>query len=323
MWPSRALNLSIMSLAIASLVAAGCRGEEPKKKPQEPATSSALPADAAAAETPAGPEAAKQQAIDNARKAGVLGLLEENQGLAKGQEARPGPPNAWWNKPDACAAGTTLKIESRGPQAQIACVETNGAFHGRFAEWNLVSDSLWSEATYKHGKRHGLHTLYSAGQKLFETNYADGKANGSYTVYSDGRVAMRGSYKQGMRNDRWTEVDAAGKVTATMPFKDGRPHGTWTGGKADRTWKIVFKNGAASNVESTRNGKAIPTADLASHDVCERMAARYRAESGAADAIDSLEPFIYAECRIRKLTEAECVLASKSKQQADACLAEP
>ena len=26
---------------------------------------------------------------------------------------------------------------------------------------------------------------------------------------------MRGSYKQGMRDDRWTEVDAAGKVTAS------------------------------------------------------------------------------------------------------------
>ena len=313
-----------MSLALASLIATGCRGEEPRKKPQEPqepATSSALPADAAAAATPAGREAAKQQAIDNARKAGVLGLLKEGQGLAKGQEAALGPPNAWWNKPDACAAGTTLKIESRVPHAQIACVETNGAFHGRYAEWNRASDSLWSEATYKHGKRHGVHTLYSAGQKLFEFTYADGKANGPYTVYSDGRVAMRGSYKQDMRDGRWTEVDAAGKVTATMPFKDGRPHGTWTGGKADRTWKVVFKNGAVSNVESTRNGKVIPTAQLASHDVCQRMAERYRAESGAGDAIDSIEPFIYAECRTRKQAEADCVLTSKDKQQADACLA--
>ena len=297
----------------ATAVLVACASE---KKPEP---SAAPEPESAAAEPQPAAQDAKQQAIDNARKAGVLGLLE-NEG-----EARPvGPADAWWNAATPCRPPATLRTEDRGAFRDFACVGPDGVKDGRSATWNTMSDQLFSENNHRAGKLDGVQLTYVGGKKLVEETYRDGVQDGPYVVYTTvGAVGMRGQYKAGKKDGLWTELDATGAVKATMPYRAGTEHGTWTGSDRGDTWRIDFAGGAIQKVSVVRNGAAVAAADLAGDELCNRMVARMR-EAGGSDKPDpDGERYLYISCRARLTREVECFIAAEDVTEAKRCLAPP
>ena len=89
-----------------------------------------------------------------------------------------------------------------------------GRLHGLVTYWSWIDGKLYSESTYKDGKKRGLQIIYyKNGQIESEDIYKDDKKNGLSIFWSEkGEKLWEGRYKDGREIGQWNQYDLDGKV---------------------------------------------------------------------------------------------------------------
>jgi hypothetical protein len=273
------------------------------------------------------PQLAKQQAIDAARAAGVLGSLSDEP---------PPEPKGWWSKPGACTPGTAVQRAQQSVFEEFFCARPDGTKHGRYTRFNRLSlkDPVnWSppesEVHFVNGKMEGIGTSYhDNGKRFFVINYKNGEANGPMFMYtSDGLLGLEGQNRNGKEHGKHTSFFKDGKRQAVQTYREGVLHGrtTFWNPSGSKRAEYIYSRGTIKKIVAFRGGKRFSGKKLATESQCkdfadrvQELATKSAMGAGLFGGGDLLAELING-CRSLLTAEVVCLLGAESLQVMKAC----
>jgi len=101
----------------------------------------------------------------------------------------------------------TARWSPEGHKEEVIHFDWKGEYHGMHYVY-FENGELQEQQNYEHGKRTGLHKVYSRDRReLVLENIHDGRRHGKFKKWHDGRLVEDGQYAEGEKSGNWIITD--------------------------------------------------------------------------------------------------------------------
>lgn len=117
----------------------------------------------------------------------------------------------------------TARWSLEGHKEEVTHFDWKGNYHGvRYLYFE--NGELQEQQNYNHGKRAGLHKVYSRDRHELVVEYIhDDRRHGKFKKWYDGRLIEDGQYEEGKKNGNWTITDPEKPgVVSEIRYNSGR-----------------------------------------------------------------------------------------------------
>lgn len=180
----------------------------------------------------------------------------------------------------------------QGHKEEVIHFDWKGKYHGQYYLY-FENGELQEQQNYEHGKRTGLHEVYSQDRHERIVEYIhDGQLHGKFKKWYDGRLVEDGQYVEGKKNGNWIMIDpekpgqvlemrynsgeirletrfVKGKVVSSMDYQSGKYMEFDSNGLKLKEWSMKEGQRFGLQREWDKQGKLVANYHLVHGRYCD------------------------------------------------------